>query len=471
MTPVTAPVDESLSLSSDSHRLLVISSACNSSSAASLRKPQRRLQRLPTDFSPPPIPHNYLSPDNTPPIATTAHSTDSASAFAIRSLPSTSSSFSSSSSSLPVASRSSHSSVLPSFRTVRRRCQHSPPPPTAAARRTKPHSQAAVVELLSDDDEVLEARQDKHYQLEREKEEERVEEAVSSSQPALAAQYGPLSPHLHFAVAAVNESRPTGRTVSCSRSNQGGGSGSGSKAVRCIDLTGRAAEDERTQTQPRKKPRQPLATLAHNTLSTRTGHNTPLPMDEESSGRARGGVDQERENGSALQYIQSVCDAVSAARREKQRKRRSQQRQQQQEVIEVMSEQSACDEDDDDEATVTHIIRQPTAPARPHSAQSSDRVPWSASPSRFSPPLPPPCVESVKNREARASLPGYACTDCHAFHSVAHGDRPELYEGFCRHRYSQSDRHKPRNSPQKRTSTHQAQLQLFVDRSPSADVS
>ena len=196
--------------------------------------------------------------------------------------------------------------------------------------------------------------------------------------------------------------------------------GGGVAVERCIDLTDAPMDGEATQ---------PLAPPSHNSFTARVGRLASAVAKRRSDRHARkrgerhdalkAGAAAEDSSG-ALQYIQAVCEAVDAARQDTARRWKSQRRKGRCEVIELVSEQSASD---DDAVTVTHIVRQPSM-----AAQSSSRAP--------SPPRA--CVESVKSREVRASLPGYACPDCHAFHAVAHGDRAGHLEGLCRHRYSQS---------------------------------
>ena len=262
------------------------------------------------------------------------------------------------------------------------------------------------------------------------REEERREEEVSL--PALETADGRLMEQWH---AGVNEPKRISSTSASLVDSSSGVRSGGRGRDQCIDLTA-AADEERTRR--RQQGRQPLSSRPLNTSNAAGAHDpSPSTSAKDNTRRGRRSIADDKENSSAaLQFINSVCDAVTASRRDQQRKRKSQRMKEQHEVIEVMSEPSADEEEADDEAAVTHIVRKPAAARRVRAAQWSDR---SSSPSR-------PCVESVKNREVRASLPGYACPDCHAFHSVAHGERASHFETLCRHRYSQSaisSRHLP----------------------------
>ena len=363
------------------------------------QKPQRRLHRPPTHFSPSP-----------PSLPTSASTTSVYSNLGVSSsaLPAARADFASTSPSLIPASassvphqpslpRSSLTSSLPSFRSVRRRRLAS-----------APLSPAAITEVSDDDEVTKEQRrgsQQRRQQgrTEEEREEERREGEVSL--PALESEDGQV----------ILNTANSGLTCGPLSLHSG--------AV--IDLTNGVAADERTRSPTRV--RRPLAPLTPNTLQVRTVRSTSASSVDVSRKRRR--HDTEATSSSALHFIHSVCDAVKAARLEKQRKRKSARRKAQQEVIEVMSEQSAS-EDDNDEATVTHIVRQPADFKRNQLIQPSDQL-LPTSPTR-------PCIESVKSREVRASLPGYACADCHAFHSVAHGERAGHLEALCRHKYSQS---------------------------------
>ena len=384
--------------------------------SATLRKPQRRLTRLPTDFSPSP-PLLAVSP-------AASASVDSHSPTPAARRPSSVSDCSSSPSSPSPASRRSLSSSIPpssvpSFRPIRRRWLHFvEPAATATATATD-----AVAELSEDDDEVIEEERcttEQRLQQQQQQQEEEERKESEDSLPALETEDGRLMGQPGSAQQYERKRGSLSDSITSSTTSTGG-SGSG-QLGRCIDLTGAAVEDGAEH--GRKRERSPLGPL-------RSSANSLLPASRAAgsadSSRKRGRHEEDKENSSALQYITSVCEAVRAARLDRQRKRRSEKRKLLHEVIELMSEHEATDDEDDD-ATVTHVIRQPvSAAAALVRAAPSDR----SSSLR-------PCVESVKDREVRASLPGYACPDCHAFHSVAHGERAGHFEMLCRHRYSQS---------------------------------
>ena len=399
----------------DCHSSLAAPIAVASPPSVERRKPQRRLQPLPADFCPSPPLVASLAASN--PSSAAVPAADTVAGPATRS-PSSSASLTSALSCRQPALYRSLPSSLPPFRSVRGRRRRA-----AAASPSLP-----VAAPASDDDDVVEDEQRgrtrrrqrssaQTWQCEEKNEVEVDPAALETADGVVIGQTDAGHTQLRGGTNVASGHGSDSETRKRSRSG-------GRDSKRYIDLTAIAALG--LETECRHEVREPLATLAGSAANVRATRRHSRAADSEHS-RKRDRYSAAAEDSSALQFIHSVCDAVTAAGQDTQRKRREQRRQERQEVIEVMSEQSTSDNDSDD-ATVTHIVRRP--PQAAHSSQP-----------RCSSPSPLPCVESVKSRQERASLPAYVCSDCQTFHALSHGERAGHFEALCRHRYSQSAHH------------------------------